>query len=96
MKFDSYSLYAMNVGDFKMDEVDDIVRNIKLINSYDEVLNFINLHFGNIEKERCVEYPDSNKQIAIVLKQDAVEFFAAHKRKQYFSKGWRKNTESKK
>ena len=94
MNLNQYSLYSMNVGLFKVDEVDDIVKCIKTINNYDEAMNYIMSHFGNIETEKEFNYPDIDKQIAIVLKKNAVEFFAGSKRKQYFGKGWKKAQET--
>ena len=90
MQFNNYALYAMNAGVSTVDEVDGFLYDLQHLNQYDDVVKYLNDKFGDTGSEKVIDYPDLNKQIEIVYKDDAVEFFAAKEWKQYYGKGWRK------
>ena len=90
MEVNDYNLYLANAEQAKLDKVDQYVHDATLINNYDDACNFIVKNFGIIEKEKLLEFPELEKQIHIVYKEDAVEFCVAKNWTQYFGKGWRK------
>ena len=89
MQFNNYALYSMNSGVSIVDKVDGFIHDLQLLNQYEDVVNYLNDKFGDIDNEKVIDYPDLKKQIEIVFKENAVEFFAAKDWKQYFGKGWR-------
>ena len=90
MSFNNYALYSMNAGISAVDEVDGFLHDLQRLNMYDDVVKYINNKFGDVGSEKVIDYPEIKKQIQIVFKDDAVEFFAAKEWKQYYGKGWRK------
>ena len=90
MQYNDYYLYNLAVNNNCIDKVDDIVFNLKKFDDYNTVLNYLSGIFGDIESKKLVEYPELQKQVEIVLKKDAIEFFAAKNWKQFFGKGWKK------
>ena len=94
MEFNQYNQYSKNAGISSYDEVDSYVRDINQLKGYNDVMNYIKEKFGDIEGGRkLIEYNDINKQVEIVIKEDAVEFFTAKNWCQTFGKGWRKPKE---
>ena len=90
MQFNNYALYSMNAGVSTVDKVDGYLYDLQRLNQYEDVVNYINEKFGDVGSEKVIDYPEIKKQIEIVFKEDAVEFFAAKDWKQYYGKGWRK------
>ena len=88
MELNNYSLYTRNAKNTSIDKVDEFIIQLELLDSYKEVVDYININFGVIEDKKVIEYPELNKQVEIVFKDNAVEFFAAKEWKQYYGKGW--------
>lgn len=89
-ELNQFMLYSRNTGvSHEDDEIDNYVNDLRKIDEYDEVLKFIQEHFGEVESGKIYDYPELNKQICINLKEDAIEFCAAKNRKQFFGKGWK-------
>lgn len=90
-ELDMYNLYSMG-GNYnvapKTDEVDGYIKELVSIDDYDEVADFVQSHFGQINGERLIEYPDINKQINIHSEKNKIEICVAKDRKQYWGKGW--------
>ena len=90
MELNEHNFYSANAEQAKLDKVDQYIYDLKLLKNYDDVCNFIVKNFGIIEKQQLFEYPELNKQIDIIYKEDAVEFCVAKNWTQYFGRGWRK------
>ena len=90
MQFNNYALYSMNADVSTVDKVDEFLHDLQRLNRYDDVVKYLNDKFGNVGPQKVIDYPELKKQIEIVFKDDAVEFFAAKDWKQYYGKGWRK------
>lgn len=92
MEFNKYNLYSMNgtFGSFsKVDEIDQYIEELKVIDEYSEVKDFIEKKFGEIHSPEFKEYPELGKMVTIVLDDEKVEFCALKNNKQYYGKGWR-------
>lgn len=88
-ELNKYSLYAGGAMQIReQDKVDKFISDLKEMNEYEEVCTYLEEHFGENQKSGIIEFPELNKQISIVYKDNAVEFCAAKNRKQYFGKGW--------
>ena len=93
MEIEKYNLYIMNAENFTIDEVDKYVQEISDIYTYKYVIKYINKNFELNKERTLIEYPELNKQIEIVLKENTVEFFAAKDWKQIFGRGWKDVTD---
>ena len=91
-EMNQFSFYSMNSGfnaKQEEDKIDKCIVDLRQLNEYKEVCEYINTHFGTVENERLFNYPELNKQVFIAFKENAVEVFAAKNKKQFFSKGWK-------
>ena len=90
-EFNQYSLYSMT-GDTRLiqkdDEVDVLVKKLIEIDEYDDVKKIVLENFGDIEREKLIEYSNINKQLNILITDEKIEICAAKQWKQYFGKGW--------
>ena len=89
-EFNQYSVYSLYTAkkESKEDKIDQCVKDLQQIDEYHNVCEYLNTHFGNVENGKIIDFPELNKQVCIKFKEDAVEFFAAKNRHQFFSKGW--------
>ena len=87
-----YNLYSMNVGntDFvRSDKVDKYLNELRRINDFEEVSDFVVENFGKIENVALLDFPELGKQMSIVVNEDKIEICAAKNSKQYYGKGWK-------
>ncbi len=92
MDLNKYGFYSANVNaELKPneDKIDTYVKELMVMDEYQEVCDFIKRNFGEFEKDKLFDYPELNKQVFIDFKEDAIEFFAAKNQVQFFSKGWK-------
>ncbi len=93
MEIEKYNLYLKNLENHVIDKVDEYVNDLNNLYTYQDVIKYVNKHF-EINKERTLmEYPELNKQVEIVLKENTVEFFAAKNWTQYFGRAWKDITD---
>ena len=90
MQLSQFNLYAMQVGQVQViDEVDQLIRNVDTIIEYDDVRNFIENRFGEIDGWKQFDYPKENKQIAITVNDEEITFCAAKDYQQYYGTSWK-------
>ena len=88
-EFNKYSLYSMNVTQQapSLDKVDELVSDVRKINEYFELKDYIEGHFGTFEGVKFVDYGDIEKKVYLKLEENVAEFCALKNNKQYFGKG---------
>lgn len=91
MELNKYSLYSMNLGNVEtIDKVDSYIREIKTIREYDAIKDYIDSKFGTLQEEVTIlDYPELDKKMSIVLKENLVEICAVKGDKQFFGRSWR-------
>ena len=92
MQFNQFNLYSMNAGGFntaQTDFVDSCMQELRTMNEYDEVKNYLTDKFGELDGEKWLEYPELKKSVYIVVDNEKVEFCALKNERQYFGKGWK-------
>ena len=90
-EFNKYALYTMGgmVNNMpKEDTVDKCVNELRRLDEYDDVLKFVTEHFGDINGDKMIEYPDINKQIYVVVDEKKIEVHAAKNMTQFFGNSW--------
>lgn len=93
MQFNQYNLYSMNAGysgTIKSDEVDNYIQDIRHIDEYNEIRDYLSEHFGDIDGAKWLEYPDIKKQMYILVENEKIEVCVLKNEKQYFGLGWKK------
>ena len=88
-EFNKFSLYSMNVTQQapSLDKVDELVSDVRKINEYFELKDYIEQHFGTFEGVKFVDYDDIEKRVYLKLEENVAEFCALKNDKQYFGKG---------
>ena len=88
-QYNFYSLNSNYESKVKEDKVDKYISELNNINEYEDVCAFVLANFGDVQTEKLFDFPELNKQIFILFKENAVEIFAAKNKNQFFSKGWK-------
>jgi len=89
--YNQYSFYSLNTNiksESSKDKIERCVNDLRQINEYYEVLDYLNANFSNFQSGKIIDFPELNKQICITLKGNAIEVHVAKNRQQFFSKGW--------
>jgi len=90
-EINKYEMYKMQFGICDLiDEVDKLVNELKKIDNYDDVEDFVKEKFDFSGERKIINYSQLKKMICVQPKENAIEFFAIKDNKAYFSKGWRK------
>lgn len=91
-ELNKYSIYNMGFCGANMsakDKIDTMVDEIIDLHAYDEVKNFVEKNFGNIQGEQWFDYPELNKKIYLLNEDKKVEICMLKNDKQYYGKGWK-------
>ena len=80
---------AGQTGALQEDKVDKYVRELREIQEYDKVKEFLEEHFGKLENEKEVDFPELKKNLYFQTDDEKVEIWVYKNDKQYFSKGWK-------
>ena len=95
-EFNKFSLYSMGYEAVKKAEKDEIDLHIEYLNkenSYEEARTYLMEHFGEIEHDKWVEFPEISKTCYLLVTDERVEFCAQKNHQDYYGKGWLKHKE---
>ena len=91
MSFNPYNIYSINAGikTEVRDQIDTCINEIKDFCEYDEIKNYLEENFGNIQGEKWIHYEELHKNLYLRVESDRIEVCALKNEQQYFGKGWK-------
>ena len=90
MQFNQYSMYSYAAADFKSACDDKILvdlQRLDKLNEYDEVIDFVNKVFGEVESYKTFDYPN-NILVAVSKEENKIIVGAKQDGKQIFGQSW--------
>ena len=91
-QLNQYSLYTQilsNQLEDKKDEIDTMIDEIRNIMLYEDAKIWFSEHFGDMQGENWLEYPEMDKKIYTRNNDERIEICMLFKNKQYFGRGWK-------
>ena len=91
-EFNQFSMYGKNFQSAEMlhkDRVDTMIDEIRSINMYNEIQDFVKKNFGEVNGVQWFEYPELNKFIYVLNEDKKIEICMVKNNKQYYGKGWK-------
>ena len=90
MQFNQYSMYSYAAADFKTACDDKILvdlQRLDKLNEFDEVIDFVNKVFGEVDSYKIFNYPN-DIVVAISRKENEIVVGAKQNGKQIYGQGW--------
>ena len=91
-ELNKFSLYNFGIQGATMstkDKVDRWVEDMIDLHDYNEVKDFVQRNFGNVDGIQWFDYPELSKKVYVLNEPEKIEICTLKNDKQYYGKGWK-------
>ena len=88
-ELNKYSFYTLNSTNAQvMDELNDFVNEITKLESYNDVKEYLENKWKNIDKNNVIKFPELNKEVSLNITDDRIEVRVFKNNKQCYGEYW--------